>query len=189
MQQPDFEMLMSNVASGSEEAVWQLATIYSPHILRVVRRSLSPKLRSKIDSIDIVQTLWASILLRPADMTKFQTPQQLIAFLARATKNKVIDKALHFSAQKYDVSREVDIKDVLDHDEHQQLHSHDPTPSAVASVRERWQKVIASCSDQERTILSMRKDGGTYAEIGNHLSISCDKARRVIEHLVEIFVE
>jgi RNA polymerase sigma factor (sigma-70 family) len=192
MQTTDFDNLMERVAAGSEEAIWQLAETYSPHIISVVRRSLAPSLRQKMDSADIVQTLWASILLRPAEFARFKTPEHLIAFLARATKNKVIDKARHYGGPHRDVSREVKLP-AFDNpgcnDNADRLFSSDPTPSTIASIRERWINVVSSCSEQEQAILAMRRNGQSYDGIGLALSISRHKARRVIDHLVEQFVE
>src|SRR4051812_21328124 len=102
----EFDQLMADVATGSEEAIWRLAETYTPYIVRAVRASLPPILRSKLDSHDFAQTLWASLLLNHADLTRLKTPDQLVAYLARATRNKVVDKMRHFRTLKHDVRRE-----------------------------------------------------------------------------------
>src|SRR6476620_8936819 len=106
----EFEQLMADVMAGSEEAVYTLAKDYSHHIAWIVRDSLPPQLRSKLDSQDIVQTLWASILLGRTDLTRLKSPNELIAYLARCAKNKLIDKTRHFRNQK----RNVDLEERLD---------------------------------------------------------------------------
>jgi RNA polymerase sigma factor (sigma-70 family) len=182
----DFEALISLAATGNEDAARRLAEAYTPHILRVVRRSLTPQLRQKLDSIDIAQTLWASILLCPSELARFQKPEQLIAFLARASRNKVIDKVHHFNTQKHNISRERGIEDCRDRPD-KGLYSTDPSPSQIASFRERMQMLLASCSDEERQVFTMRYFGRSYEEIGLQLSISRDHARRVIGELVAQF--
>jgi RNA polymerase sigma factor (sigma-70 family) len=182
----EFELLISRAATGEQDAAWQLADAYTPHILRVVRRSLNPQLRQKLDSVDIAQTIWASILLCPSELTRFSTPEQLIAFLSRATRNRVIDKARHFGTRKCDVSRALSIEEYGDNSEGR-IYSRDPTPSHMASLRERWQRLLESCTEQERQILALREGGVTFEEIGNKLSISRDRARRVVNQLATQF--
>src|SRR5262245_16988155 len=113
MQGAEFDQLMAGVAAGSEEAIWRLAETYTPFIIRAVRQSLPTRLRSKVDSQDFAQTLWASLLLKNADLTRLKTPEQLIAYLVRATKNKVVDKTRHFDALKCDIHREEPLQDHL----------------------------------------------------------------------------
>ena len=109
----EFDRLMAEVVAGSEDAVWQLAETYTPYIIRAVRSSLPRTLRAKLDSQDFAQSLWASLLLRRADLTRLQTPGQLIAYLAQATRNKVVDKTRHYHTQKNDIAREERLPDHL----------------------------------------------------------------------------
>jgi len=191
-QTAEFEQLMADVVAGSEDAVWQLAETYTPYILRAVRLSLSPKLRQKLDSRDFAQTLWASILLKRADLTRLKTPEQLIAYLARATKNKIVDKTRHFRSQKRNISREESLTDQSSNmDESQStlharaLYSHDPTPSTTASLRERWNDVLSNSSERDRQILRLRLEGCTFDVISAKLQINEATARRAIQRLVE----
>src|SRR4051812_3218515 len=134
----EFDRLMAEVAAGSDEAVWQLAETYTPHILRAVRRALSPKMRQKLDSVDFAQTLWASLLLKPRDFTRLKTPQQLIGYLVSATRNKVCEKARQLNTQKYDVRREQGLNCPTDRrrprlSSDTPIFARDPTPSAIVS--------------------------------------------------------
>jgi RNA polymerase sigma factor (sigma-70 family) len=195
-QTAEFDQLMSDVATGSEEAIWQLAETYTPYIIRAVRMSLSSRLRPKFDSQDIAQTLWASLLLKRADLTRLKTPEQLIAYLARATQNKVIDKARHFRTQKNDIGREERLQDHLsgsDNGARQSsagaLYSHDPTPSTAADLRERWNQTLSRASDRDRHILKLRLDGCTFDVISAKLQINQATARRAIQGLIEQLAE
>lgn len=53
----DFFYLIGRVREGSEDAAWQLVERYGGHIRRTVRRALDPRLRSKFDSLDFVQSV------------------------------------------------------------------------------------------------------------------------------------
>jgi RNA polymerase sigma factor (sigma-70 family) len=191
----EFNRLMAEVAAGSDDAVWQLAETYTPYIIRAVRHSLSPRLRQKLDSQDFAQTLWASLLLRPANLTRLKTPEQLIAYLAGATRNKVFEKARRFHAQKCDVRREESLDNApgargLGGRRHSNsLHSRDATPSAIASIRDLWLHVLSSASERDREIVRLRRAGWTFEAIGEALQINEQTARRAMGRLLEQFAD
>lgn len=190
----EFEDLMAEVAAGSEEAVWQLAETYTPYIIRAVRHSLSAKLRQKLDSQDFAQTLWASLLLRPADFTRLKAPEQLIAYLAQATRNKVCEKARRYSTQKCDIRREQSLEHRssahgrMGAPHSQALYSRDPSPSTTASLRDQWHHILSSASDRDREIVRLRRKGHTFEDIGVTLQINEQTARRAMQRLLEQFV-
>src|SRR5262249_36628315 len=85
----DFTALMQRVRSGSQDAAQQLVEQYGQHILRVIRRMLHKKLRSKFDSLDFQQDVWASFFADQPQKT-FDRPEALAAFLAKVARNKVL---------------------------------------------------------------------------------------------------
>src|SRR5690606_36116918 len=182
----EFEQLMANVSAGSEEAIWQLAETYTPYILRAVRASLPTKVRSKLDSQDLAQTLWASILLKRTDLTRLKTPEQLIAFLARSARNRVVDVTRRYmGAQKYDVHREQALDDGQPASQtarsaapERAFATRDPSPSQFASLRERWNQILLTSTPREREILQLRLQGATFDDISSKLNINQATARR-----------
>jgi RNA polymerase sigma factor (sigma-70 family) len=188
----EFEKLMDEVAAGSEQAIWTLAENFTPEIVRTVRLSLSPKLRAKFDPQDIAQSLWASLLMKRTELLRLKTPEQLIAYLARVAKNKVIDKARYFKTQKCNVMREQRLdEDVSAHGDPNEKHapsplySRDPTPSKHASFRERLDLTISQATERDRQIFSLRLKGCTFDAIGQQLQIDEKTARRAIHALAE----
>lgn len=191
----DFDRLMAEVATGSEEAVFELAETYTPYIIRSVRRWLSPQLRPKFDSQDVAQTLWASLLLRRADLLRLKTAEELIAFLAQAAKNKVVAKARFVHAQKRNIALETRLPEETQPFQNQRpvsdppLCSREPTPSTLASVRERWHRAIANASERDQQIVKLLLKRHTFEQIGSLLSIHEQTARRAVEKLVDTFAE
>lgn len=189
----EFDRLMAEVAAGSEEAVVQLAETYTPHIIRSVRRCMSPKIRTKLDSQDVAQTLWASLLLRRTELLRLKTREQLIAYLVRATKNKVAEKAVKLRTQKRNIDRE----EPLGPPERlagnrRTAHGNEPcsresTPSTYASLRERWRNAMSNASERDRRIVELVLERRTFDEIGEILSIHEQTARRAVERLVKEF--
>src|SRR5205085_6558387 len=84
--------LLAQLREGSEDAAWQLIELYGPHIHRVVRRTLDRRLRGKFDSVDFVQAVWASFFREPAQILEFQSPKQIVRYLATAAEFKVTDE-------------------------------------------------------------------------------------------------
>ena len=189
----EFDRLMAAVAAGSEEATWQLAETYTPHIIRAVRYTLSPKLRPKVDSQDFAQTLWASLLLDPANLTRLKTPNQLIGFLVAATRKKVYEKVRRFKAQKCDIGREESLDQAAQQmsrvSGNQALFAREPTPSAMVQVRDRWNHILDQASDQDREIIRLRLEGCTFMEIGDKLGIYEQTARRAIRRVIDQFTD
>ena len=190
----EFEQLMEHVVAGSEEAVWTLVQTYTPYIIRSVRLSLSSKLRPKLDSQDIAQALWLSLLLGDNDLSRMESPEALVAFLSRAAKNKVTSQARRHQSLKRDISKEVpaashDGPGGADESACAVLYSRDPTPSKLVAVRERWDHLVAKASERDRTILRMRVERHSFEEISGEVQVSQMTARRVIERLVDQLCE
>ncbi len=84
--------LLARLTSGDEDAAEQVFRTYEPYLRMMVRRRLSPTLRVKFDSMDVVQSIWADALqgFREAGW-RFQDRNHLRAFLARLTYNRFID--------------------------------------------------------------------------------------------------
>ena len=71
-----FEAAVKELCTGSEEAIQKFIQTYGPHIQRVVRRRLHHKLRSKFDSVDFVQMVWASFFATPDRISQFEKPEE-----------------------------------------------------------------------------------------------------------------
>src|SRR5277367_1887044 len=86
-----FRELLHRVLDGSEDAARQLQEQYGEYIIMAVRRRMPRRLRSKFDSVDFVQDVWASFF-RTAER-QFSSPDHLVAYLTRMAQNKVVDAA------------------------------------------------------------------------------------------------
>lgn len=185
------------MTQGSEDAAWELAEVYTPHIMRAIRASLPSVIRTKIDSLDCAQAVWASILLNRDRLVQFHKPEQFIGYLAAMARNKVIDMHRHFLTQKKNVHNEVIIS-TLEQGRTDQAESdnsvkdflakaNDPTPSQMAVARETWQQLMNQSSDRDRQIISMRIEGMAYQAIADRLSVSEKTVQRALKGLLENF--
>lgn len=175
-----FESLLDQVRHGSEEAAWQLIEDYGSHILSVVRRQLDRDMRARLDSQDLVQAVWKSFFTDRDHMEAIVNPQQLIAFLAKMARNKVVDEFRRNIRTRRDIEREdAEIRnEKLDYQ-----RGRDPTPSQVAIARERWSSMLAQRSDLHQQIIRLRLSGASFEAIATELAINERTARRVIDQL------
>ncbi len=179
----DFAALMQGVRAGSEEAARQLVERFGPRILRVVRRRLNPKLRSKFDSLDFQQDVWASFFADPSDKT-FDRPEALAAFLATMARNKVLMAVRQrCQLQKYNVDREHSLDGSAAYAAHG-VAGPDPTPSQLAVAQEKWDQLLKGHPPRYQRILILLRQGHTQVQISQQLGIDERSVRRIIRKLL-----
>jgi RNA polymerase sigma factor (sigma-70 family) len=180
-----FGELIAQIREGSEDAAWQLIEHYGPHIHRVVRRTLDRRLRRKFDSVDFVQAVWASFFREPAQIRSFQTPKQIVGFLAAAARYKVVDEMRRrLGTEKYDVARELPWDDsTVDSDPKVPVG---PSPEDIAIAREVWDRLISGQTTLHQEIVRLRFGGATFEEIAKKLDIHERTARKVMDRLLEL---
>src|SRR5262245_11262577 len=85
--------LLQKLSTGDETAASQVYSAYEPYLRMVVRRHLSPTLRAKFDSADVVQSVWLHALkgFREAGW-RFADAAHLRAFLVQLTRHRFIDR-------------------------------------------------------------------------------------------------
>ncbi len=183
-EQAEFADLMRRLQEGSEEAARELVDKYGSHILRVVRRRLHHKLRSRFDSADFVQAVWASFFASRAALGKFQTAEEIVAFLARLAQNKVIDETRHqLYTRKCDLGREQSLDDSAAAVRPSEVAAAQPTPSEVAVAHDLWDHLVQKQPVHYQRILALRRLGCTYREIADQMGLNEKTIRRVLDEL------
>ena len=172
------ELLVERLAAGDVSAADSLYAEFERYLRLVVRRSLPRRLRAKFDSTDVVQSVWADLIagLR-ASRWHFATPDQLRAFLLKATRNRLIDRVRQ---QRNAIEHERSLDDSA------QAHrsaSRDPTPSQYAQAEDLWQRLLALCPPEHHALLRMKGDGLPLATIAERTGLHVDSVRRVLRRL------
>lgn len=176
----EFAVLMSRVRSGDPEALQLICERYVGHIHRIVRRKLDERLRRQFDSLDFLQDVWASMVAISPDRFTFESPEQLIQYLAQMATNKVIDAhRQHLGTEKRDLNRQ----QVLDPASLNQVLNRQPTPSQVAVAQERWENLVNGLNPTQRSVVELLRQGHTYTEIGNRLNIHPKAIQRLVNLL------
>src|SRR6266852_3666793 len=85
--------LLTRLCTGDMAAAAETFRRFEPYLRKVVRRNLTPELRARFDSADVVQSVWVSLLpgFRQAGW-RFPDIDHLRAFLVKATRNRFLDR-------------------------------------------------------------------------------------------------
>ncbi len=179
-----FRDLMGRVQEGSEDAAWELVHRYGDAIRRAVRRTLSPRMRSKFDSLDFVQLVWCSFFRARDQAIRFSRPEELVSFLVTMARNKVgLEVRRRLLTDKFSVDREQSL--VALPAKAEESTDGDLDPIKVAIAREQWDRLIAEQPDQYRQILSLRLQGLTCRDIAESLNIAACTVRRFLNKLLD----
>ena len=182
--QTEFAQLMERVRAGDPRAAQEVFDRYSEPIRRVVRRYLHQRLRTQYDSIDILQTVWASFFQVPPERYTFETPEALISFLSQLAYNKVVDVfRRRLMTGKHNVNRQVSL-----HEPARELDNilpvRQPTPSQLAIAEEHWERIIQGQPPRVRQVLEMLRVGHTQREVADRFGLHPKTIQRLLEKLL-----
>jgi RNA polymerase sigma-70 factor (ECF subfamily) len=180
----EFQALLQRLREGDPAAAQALLDRYGPLVLSVVRRMLHRKMRSKYDSQDFVQDVWASFFTRPAGEQPEPQPAAFAAFLARMARNKVID-AYRKGARRPRPGaarreRSLDGSAAFVRDE---KTAASPTASQEAVARDELERLKRGHPEHCQRILSLLALGHTNLEIADRLGVNEKTVRRLIRRL------
>jgi RNA polymerase sigma factor (sigma-70 family) len=175
-----FDDLISAARGGSNSALLELLSACSSQVYAAIRRRLPAGGRRRFDSDDIAQAVWASFFAQTANFRRFQDLEEMVNFLAQMARNKLVDNARHELRQRRDERRTVPLDSQL----HDNLAADQPRPSQIISRREDVDRALQSRTDRERTILELRSQGLSHAEIATELSMHPGSVRRILARCI-----
>lgn len=163
MSEPNpFAELLARVRAGDPAAAAELVNTYEPAIRVAVRATLvDPKLRRHFDTLDICQSVLGSFFVRAAaGQFDLHDPAQLVALLARMTRNKVATHARYHTQDKRDVGAVAGTDSALGG-----VAAAGRAPDSVLAGKELYDKVLAGLSVEERELVRRRADGEEWDAI------------------------
>ena len=184
LQRGDHELsdFLRRIQAGDDGAARELLDLYEAEVRLVVRRQLPRLLRSRFDSLDFLQSVWGSFFRRMRTApTEFEDSRHLVAFLARAAKNKVIDEYRRAASRKHNMHREEPLW--LDGRRPRDVPDPIDSPSEVAQAHEVLVRLRELMPEERRTILELKAQGLSSKDIGERLGISERTVQRVLEEL------
>jgi RNA polymerase sigma-70 factor (ECF subfamily) len=179
----DSDELITRARAGDQAAWEELFRTCYPKVIRVVRRKLDRPMRSLYDSTDFVSDVMKSLAAN-IDRLDFPSMGSLIAFLAQAAEQKVIDEYRRRHTLKRDITREralaagdgTDLKPLA-------LVSADPTASQVAQADEARQRLLEGQDELERMVIELRYEGYSNVEIAEQTGWNIRKVQRFLKDL------
>jgi RNA polymerase sigma-70 factor (ECF subfamily) len=177
-----FQQLVGRVRSGDDAAAAELVRLYEPAVRRVIRLRLAhTRLRRRIDSVDVVQSVMASFFVRAAlGQYELDSPAHLVKLLAAMARNKVTDQA-----RKHRKSLDAEAAMEGDNPETSEEPAPDPSPSHLVSARDLLDQVRARLSEDERQLADRRALGREWAEIAAEFGGTPDALRKKLSRAVE----
>jgi RNA polymerase sigma-70 factor (ECF subfamily) len=169
--------LIDRLNQGDTSAAERAFLAYEPYLRMAVRRQLTGPLRAKLDSMDIVQSVWADVLSGFRDAGwRFTDRSHLRAFLIRVARNRLIDRRRqhHLACQG---------ERPLAETEPDRLPAQQPRPSEVAQGNELWKRMLEHCPPGHREILILKRQGLRLAEIAARTGLHEGSIRRILYDL------
>lgn len=168
--------LVALAKDGDQTALNQLCCVYGERVRRIIRFRLDRKLRSKLDSVDVVQDV---LLLAMGGLNNFtyRSEGDFLRWLSRIAENKIRDIFDEFHAEKRDIRKEIPFKE-------QRRSSGGtmgavlgpmrvPTPSVIMCKKEsldRLEKALDELKPEYREVVVLKRiEGLSYDEIGERL--------------------
>jgi RNA polymerase sigma-70 factor (ECF subfamily) len=176
MSATSLDTLLEKLSAGDYAAVERVFRDYEPFLRALVRRKLTPRLRAKFDSLDVVQTVWADVL-KGLREREFADRVHLRAFLARLTYN-------HFVNHCRRHGRALELEQAMHGSDSAELPpSVQPRPSQVAEADELWGTLLELCSPSHREILELKRQGLPLSEIAMKTGLHEGSVRRILYDL------
>ncbi|MDR3636803.1 MAG: sigma-70 family RNA polymerase sigma factor [Isosphaeraceae bacterium] len=172
------DRLIELLNSGDEAAAEQVFREYEPVLCALVRRRLQPALRSKFDTMDVVQSVWFDVVVGLRESSwHFADRAHLEAFLARLARNRLLDRCRkHRGAVQREVPLNDDASTVA-------ATTQQPRPSQVAQRDELWDQMLALCPPAHHELLRLKRQGLRIAEIAARTGLHESSVRRIVYDL------
>jgi RNA polymerase sigma factor (sigma-70 family) len=176
----EFGQLLAGCRRHDPAAFAALVAKYLPHVRAAVRRRLSGRLRTRFDSHDFTQNVWASFFRQSLDRLDLPTEASLVAYLARMAELKVAEEGRKQLTLKADVRRDVPLGEVPE------PAARTPTPSGLAVADDRWAALTAGLTDRDREMVQMLHDGETYEAVAERFGLTVKTVQRLIGKLRDL---
>ena len=173
--------LVTLAKEGNRTALEQLCQVYGERVHWIVRFRMGGEIRSKLDSMDVVQDAFVLALQDLADFT-YQDEGDFLRWMSKIVENRIRDNVKKLHADKRNIRKEVSLRNRLPTTKRSSAGDLGPiattTPSVIVSQREdldRLDKAIDKLKPEYREAIILKKiEGLSYKEISNRLDKSTD---------------
>lgn len=175
------QYLITLAKSGNNSALEQLCKVYGERVRRIIRLRMGKEIRSKLDSMDLVQDAFVSVLKDLGGFT-YKNEGDFLRWLSKIAENRIRDNVYRLHADKRDIRKEVSFRNSVSTDENRFTEIPEligtTTPSLIMSTREelnKLEKALDQLQPKYREVIILKKiEGLSYKEIGDRLGKSTD---------------
>ena len=173
---------------GDKEAANRLWERYYEKLIPAVRIRLGQKLRGKMETMDVVQSVFCEAV-RSADQREFESEGHFRAWLNQLVENRIRKEARYFGRQKRDMQKEEVFLNTK-REERRPDRTLSPRPVSIVEHFDelaRMEQALEHVPSDVREILVMRYfEELTYAEIGEHIEKSEEATRKIVNRAVQM---
>ncbi|MFC1636344.1 RNA polymerase sigma factor [Planctomycetota bacterium] len=169
------QRLVTLAQAGDESALDRLCNVYGERVRRIIRLRMGKELRSKMESMDLVQDAFIAAL-RSLENFTYKNEGDFLRWLSQIAENRLRDQVEKLHTNKRDVRKEIPLKDNRD-----SLDSFARTPGPVASTTpsmimsrqeelDKLEKAIDKLKPEHKEVIILAKiEGLSHKEIGERL--------------------
>jgi RNA polymerase sigma factor (sigma-70 family) len=178
----DFAALIARVRARDPDAAAELVRRYEPAVRVAVRAHLvAPALRRHIDSLDVCQSVLASFFVRAAaGQYDLAGPGQLVALLAKMTRNKLAMQARRHGRAKRDARLTTGGDDALGG-----VAAAATGPADAAAARELLSAVLDRLTGEERELAQRRALGQDWAAVAADMGGTPEARRKQLSRALD----
>ena len=169
--------LLARLARGDTDAAERLFDAYAPFLRAVVRCHLSDPVRAKLDSTDVVQSVWVQVVRQLGrDGLQVRDENQLKGLLATIARRRLVTRIRkHARSQGGAQPESAGLEEVTD--------PRNPRPSEVAQANDLWAKLLDLCPPDHHDVLMLKREGLPLAEIAARTGLHEGSVRRILRRL------
>lgn len=175
--------LLANWKQGDQAAAEKLFQRYVSRLTSLARSRLSPKLRTRVDPEDVVQSVYRVFFDRAAqDEFVLKQSGDLWRLLAAITIKKIHANVEFHQAQKRSFTNDVSLSDDASGFRIPlEMVSHEPGPEESMTLMEELHSVLSGLDALPRQVMELRLQGLSVEEIAVEIKRSDRTVRRALE--------
>lgn len=189
------QYLVALAKDGDQTALENLCKVYGERVQRIVRLRMGREIRSRLDSVDVVQDALIHALRGLEDFT-YNNEGDFLRWLSTIAQNALRDHLDKLHTEKRDIRKEVRVKSYVPTTGGGFAAIPSPidstTPSAIASKREdldKLEKAIDQLKPEHREVIVLTKiEGLSYKEIAEKLGKSSEAARKLVSRAMTALI-
>lgn len=172
------EDLLEQLWQGNSEVLGELFTAYESYLRAIVRSQLSDQLRSKFDSVDVVQSVWVQLLRRmERDGCRVNDVNHLRALLVTIARRRLVTRARQcWWLNDADLPLNEEARDSI-------CDARQESPCDTAQANDLWARMLALTPPEHRDVLLLKREGLPLQEIAARTGFHEGSVRRILRRL------